>query len=325
MRRPLLTALLLSLAISCAPLEVPPAESSASRSLAAAGTIELLDAGAAPRAPLRVATEIAAGATLCLDARIETRTHPAQPDVRLDHIPRMRLTLRSLGPDAAPGAPPRSRFRWIGFEYRREAADELSEETAKRVEAATAKMLGAEELTASAEWTPRGVLRALTPRVPEGKGEGDVETAQKQFFVELLSVAKLVFDGLGAPLPEQAIGAGARWRSPGAFTFNSLRVEGTTTWELVSLDRESARIRFRATLSRPPGRAELPNLPPGATVDIRSYEVTETGELTIDRLRSTLKAGWVVLSIAARMKVKQETEEIEGGFDAKTEIALVPD
>ena len=126
------------------------------------------------------------------------------------------------------------------------------------------------------EVDPRGLVTGLSLAQPAGLGP---ELAQ------FLDSARLAMDDMVVPLPEDAVGIGAKWEATDTVTQGGISVREKTYYELVALDGPRALIRSRTVQSADRQRASLPGLPDGVTAEVVSLRGSGTGEIDLDLRR----------------------------------------
>ena len=91
--------------------------------------------------------------------------------------------------------------------------------------------------------------------------------------------------------PTEEIGVGARWTVTRQVD-DAVAPTRVTTYELVDLDGDVATVRSRTEAPDPQDTltAPAPDGGPGVTLDVESYDVSGSGELTVD-LRAALPVG----------------------------------
>lgn len=91
------------------------------------------------------------------------------------------------------------------------------------------------------------------------------------------------------PLPEAAIGKGARWRVSSPLTISGITLTQTATYQLVSLQNGVATIDFSLTQKAQAQKLTQPGLPSGAVMTLKSLSSQGKGKTTmrLDQLLPT--------------------------------------
>ncbi len=241
-------------------------------------TVALADAGAEPRRLLR--HEAAPGAeqtaTLVVGMRMGMVLDGA--DLPVQDIPALRstLSLRVLGP-IEDGALPLA-FTIATVEIAGRGSDaarlrELEEDLALQNPAGIAGTV-----TRSC----RGHARAVDLEIPRG-----ARSSLRHYFGNL----RQALGALATPLPEEAVGVGARWRAVTTLEMAGLKLTHSAEYCLQALAGDEATVAIDAILLAEPQTFPLPDLPPGARCELLALEGTACGELVLDLTRTFPVAG----------------------------------
>jgi hypothetical protein len=85
---------------------------------------------------------------------------------------------------------------------------------------------------------------------------------------------------MSLPLPEQAVGPGARWQVRQSMEASGIKSTQTIDVELVSADARTAMLKIATTQHAPPQTVSLPDLP-GATVNLQKLDGAGTGTVNV--------------------------------------------
>ncbi|WP_194861678.1 hypothetical protein [Dietzia sp. SYD-A1] len=228
-----------------------------------APTVELLDEGSGELrvmaySPSRDAVTVA----ITRSASARTTVPGAEP--RLDETPEQTLTVEGLSEPDVDGA---QRATVTARDFT--SVDEL-----RSAQFATAPGF-AVTWTRSAD----GIVRGLTLEAPATAT--DAARAGVEITANAVSDATVAW-------PTEAIGVGARWTVTRSVD-DAVAPERSVTYELAALDGDVATVTME--LDAPEAAATLdapaPDGGPGVTLEVEAYEVTGSGELTVD-LRAPL-------------------------------------
>lgn len=86
---------------------------------------------------------------------------------------------------------------------------------------------------------------------------------------------------LSSPVPEEAIGVGAKWRVTTNPTVAGMNFSQTTTYELVSIKDNIATLNVSLEQQASPQILNVPGMPPGAKFNLKSHSATGTGQVII--------------------------------------------
>ncbi|MEG4349231.1 DUF6263 family protein [Microcoleus sp. LAD1_D3] len=125
---------------------------------------------------------------------------------------------------------------------------------------------------------------------------------------------------LASPLPAEAVGKGAKWRVSSSSNFSGINVNDIATYELASWQDGVASLNVSIEQQANPQNITSPQLPPGATLTLKSFASQGRGAATmrLDRLipfRST-----VSISSNSEMSAKNAGSSQESTI--KTKMAM---
>lgn len=120
----------------------------------------------------------------------------------------------------------------------------------------------------------------------EGGDEMDPQSRQ------LLESMNQSLQQLSSPVPEEAVGVGAKWQVVLNPRIGGFTQTVTTVYTLTSLSAESAKVDLAVTQTAAEQPLESPSLPPGAKATIKSVNGSGTGslEITFSRITPTASA-----------------------------------
>jgi hypothetical protein len=92
---------------------------------------------------------------------------------------------------------------------------------------------------------------------------------------------KETFSALAIPLPEETVGAGAKWEARSQIRTQGMAIEQTATYELVSIDGERVVLKSSTVQSAANQKIDNPAMP-GVKIDLKKMEEKGTGTFTLD-------------------------------------------
>ncbi|HBB32578.1 MAG TPA: hypothetical protein DDZ80_29205 [Cyanobacteria bacterium UBA8803] len=130
----------------------------------------------------------------------------------------------------------------------------------------------------------------------------------------------------GLPFPGEAVGVGAKWRlsSPlpdGGIPLNNL----TVLYELVTIQDNSLDVKFTMEpQSTPQALSEfnLPGLPPGLDVDIKSFALQSTGTITLGLDRILPTSGTMSVGSTMEFAIKEPNSKAETLLNMRSSIKI---
>ena len=228
-----------------------------------APTVEVLDAGTGRRELLAYAPS-REPAVVAVTSSASARTAVPGSPSRTDETPEQTLTVEGSAEPDVDGA---QRATVTVREFT--SVDELR----------SAQFATADGFTVT--WTrgADGVVRGLSLEAPTGAT--DAARAGVEIAANAISDATVVW-------PSEPIGVGGRWTVTRQVE-DAVAPERVVTYELLSLDGEVATVSLEIGAPDPAETlaAQSPDGGRGVTLDVERYEVTGSGELTVD-LRAAL-------------------------------------
>ncbi|PKN56877.1 MAG: hypothetical protein CVU56_13920 [Deltaproteobacteria bacterium HGW-Deltaproteobacteria-14] len=236
-------------------------------------TVTLLDAGVEPRVALRLTPVAGSEEATRIAMRMAVAMTLDGQAVPGRAMPRARLGLGvKIDAVAADGA-----ATWSVVITEAAVDDAAGGAAAPDGETSFAGARGLQEglaavkgLTAAGRVSDRGVTTLAG--FAGGQAEGEMATLLEGFRESLVQLA--------VPLPEEPVGAGARWQVEQVVAQSGMRIRQTTVFDVVSI--EGSRVVARVTLvqAAEPGADTGEALPPGARLE--GFSGSGTGETTLD-------------------------------------------
>lgn len=248
-----------------------PAPSSSSPSTAGAAStgggsstpeIKVLDAGKAPKATLRFAPQKDAKQSIVM-AMDMGMTMDLGGGARSQQMPTTEMTMDVSITDIAANGDIRYRFELTKIDVLESGGN------AALVDAMKTALTGMTGLSGTAHVTNRGFTKDMTVNVPAG-----VNPQISQFLDSL----KQSFSQLTAPLPEEAVGLGAKWDTSTRITQNGMTMTQVASNEIVALDGNVLTLAIKLSQTAPRQTIKKD----GMTADLERYTGSGTGETTIN-------------------------------------------
>jgi hypothetical protein len=229
--------------------------------------VKLLDAGAEPRAVLRLHPKAGdkqtLGATMKMAMNIKAGEMPEQA-MKLPAITiPMDVTVKSVADNGD-----------ITYEMVMGEAS-LSDEpgaapmVAEAMKSSVSKLNG---LTGTGIVSNRGITKSVEMKMP---ADADPQIRQ------VMDQMKESFSNVGALLPEEAVGRGAKWEARMALKSQGMTIAQTLRYQLASIEGERLAAKIEISQSSANQKMQNPAMP-GVKVDLTRMEGTGTGDLTLD-------------------------------------------
>ena len=235
----------------------------------AAFQLALLDDGREPRRALRYPSDPPPPQKMSLSLHVAMKMEVPGSPIPPVSMPGLRLLVDLTG---------RERDEQVLYEFTITDADLTGVEAAHpslvaAMRKGVASLVGA---TGSVTVDPRGFQRDLSMGLPSGIG---------QELTQFMNSAKLAIGQMAIPLPEEAIGVGAKWQVEETIAQDGIQVRQKTYYELYAIDGPRVQIRTQTVQSAEQQRAALPGLPSGVSAKVVSLRGAGAGETEIDLRR----------------------------------------
>jgi hypothetical protein len=255
--------------ITASPNALTDASASGASPLA---TMRLLDPGRAPRRKLRYAWRRDRKEELSMDLRTSASKElggAKEPDIPL---PPVHIAIAIDSEDVTPEGD--LEYGWQVTSATVTVAPDVSAAFADgmRTEVATI-----EDLSGTARVTARGLTTriAISPEsVVDAGGTG-----------QMVEQVRQTLRDIAAPLPEEAVGRGARWEKLSQLTAKDARVTQTETFTLVDLTGDRGVVDDVLAQTAPPQPLAAPGQPPGTQARMESMLVSGGAKMHFDLSR----------------------------------------
>lgn len=297
MKKPLFVSLLVLLmsglgkAPPSLPVRAEPIFAIAQNESATKPELELLDAGIAPRQKLRFSP--------VLDRRTEILTMTMDMD--------MDMTVEGEGSRAIDMPPVEIEFQVeiekvdsngdIHANFSCSRTDVVAEadtppRLVRKLQGEIEKMVG---FRTSLVMDSQGRAKDINLIVPDS-----MDPNLRQMFEQTMNS----LGEISAPMPEEAVGVGAKWRVSASPTLNGIKMNQTATYEIASIEGDRIILDTSVEQDAEPQRITLPGLPPNATVNLESLDGSGRGQVTMDLNKIVPIAGNVSMDSNTRMLVQ---------------------
>jgi hypothetical protein len=153
------------------------------------------------------------------------------------------------------------------------AAEEPAGGAAPAAKAQKSPVGGIKGLSATGTISSHGFSKGIDFKAPPG--------ADPQIHM-LLDLLKDVFIQLVTPLPEEAVGQGAKWEVKAPVQSHSIKIDQTANYELVSVEGETYKTKSTSTQRAGPNQKIDNPIMPGMKVDLTKWTAKGTNEFGLD-------------------------------------------
>lgn len=265
-----------------------------------APVVTLIDAGAEPRQTLRL--KPVPGAVQAVRLRVVmglSMSVEGLSDFSMPAMPAMLLTLTMKATEISAEGDARYDIAFGSCAV--EAGTDVSSDTVEMMRAAIAPLGG---VTGSGLMTARGIVKDLKLKPP-----ANMDPASRGVFDNMKQQASQV----GAPLPEEAVGVGARWSVKTKVLSDGLVIDQVETFELVSVKDGLARLKMELEQSTAAGqKMKAPGMAEDAAVALDSFRSSGAGELeqSLTSLVPRTANTRVVTNLAAKLAVEGQPRKM---------------
>jgi hypothetical protein len=278
-------------------------------------SFELLDAGKEPRQALRYGAE-AGENTLTVTVRVDTRELVGEKWTPWGTLPELRYGL-ALGRAAAGGA---LEIRGLDLAVGQPAAAEP--EVAAYAASATEELSRryrdqVQGRRASATIDARGRIEVLEPVAGSEPAPG-AHTRQEMLLILAESLV---------PLPEEAVGVGARWKVTMVMRRGAGMVNQTGTYELVAIESQASGApswRIRATIVQDGEHQTVaaPELSSGVSAELVALVWRAEGELEVSPRSLTPRSGKLTIEYGVHSRIETGGPPMDLLLESKGAIEL---
>lgn len=262
-------------------------------------TVELIEAGATPRQPLRYRFEAGRSERAALDMTMRISLSFAGQQMTLGDVPPIRMLLQMRTAEVAGDGSARLQFELLSAEA------EASHPQAAQINQALA---GTKGLSGSYRIDGRG-------QVSDSQVD---ESATPQAGAAVLEDLERSMQQLSAPFPEEAVGPGARWRVRQNVNNAEMRMSQTAEYTLRS--RQGNRVELEVKMVDATLEA-LGALPPGAKVDSVKIQGGGTSAIPLDGLVPTASVD-ATFDLMLSMQAEGQTQNL--GMNMQMQQAVAP-
>jgi Family of unknown function (DUF6263) len=269
--------------------------------------VKLLDAGAAPRQKLRFHPKVGDKQTVEMTLDIASGTKMGQMQMPAPKMPPMRITADTTVQDVSPNG---------DITYQLVIADAAAGGETGGLPQAAAMMkatLGAVKgLSETVKVSSRGIKEESHLEAPSGASPQVNQTAQ-----QLLHSLSDLF----VPLPEEAVGAGARWQATTQVKSQGMTIDQTSDNQLDSIQDDHLTVQAKLTESAHNQTISNPVMP-AMKLHVARVAGQGTGKMTLDLARLLPQDGSVTMHTEVAMSVAAggRRQSITATTDMKMEM-----
>jgi hypothetical protein len=242
------------------PTERPAAQPAAPAD--AAPVVRLLDPGAEPRVKLRYAPKV--GSTSALTMRMKMNTKAEFGGQEMDmNMPTMIMVMDSTVKELRPNGD--IAYDAVFSTMDIEDSEDANPMMAQGMKASLNTLKG---MTVSAVVSGRGETKSADFKLPPGATEQANQAMDSM---------KSSVNQMSAPLPEEAVGVGAKWEVVSTIKNMGLNLKQTSVMTLKELSGTSMTLDAQVTQNAEKQDMKMPGMPPGLKVELVSLKSNGSG------------------------------------------------
>jgi Family of unknown function (DUF6263) len=235
-------------------------------------TLALLTVGAAPRQVVRFRLAVNSKQVATMSMAINMGLSIAGKAMPTNKLPTTVLTFETLVNQIDPNGDIHYQFQYMNVEVTEVANLPPDLVTQFRTQLQKLKGIRGAVVVDSRGQTKSGKF-VLPP---------ELDSANKQMLRQITQSV----EQLSSPVPEPALGVGAKWQVISAPKLNGIAIKQTTTYELVSFQTGGMTLNVTLAQQAPPQQMNATGLPKGRTMRLKSLSGAGKGQITVkfDRL-----------------------------------------
>jgi hypothetical protein len=264
----LMTAALLAMVVSTAWLHgqtvTPPAGYPA---LGASPIVAVQSTGAEPRRALRYAFVKGQQDGLAMDMTMGLTMDMAGMSMPPIQMPTMHMVAKTTVSDVSASGDASVAVSFSDVSLQNDANADPT--LAGLLQSGLADM---KNLTSTSTVSPRGFIK---------DSKMDLSRLANPQMAQMAGAMSSTMNSIAMPMPEEAVGVGAKWTVRMALPSNGLNVFQEVQVELTALDAQSATLTLKTVQTAPPQAVQGAGLPAGLQASLDRFEGTGTGGMTI--------------------------------------------
>lgn len=267
--------------------------------------VRLIEAGAEPRQVLRLHPKPGDQQSVDVTLKIGIEMKAGEMQIPAMKLPAMTLKMDTTIKDVTADGD--ITYEMVMSEASIAEDADVLPQVAEAMKASLASVKG---LAGTGRTSNRGMNKTTDLKAPAGAAP------QLQ---QALDQAKETFAQIALVLPEQAVGAGAKWEAKMLINSQGMTINQTMTYELVSIEGE--RITAKCTISQTAANQKIQNpAMPGLKLDLKKMTGRGSGEITLDLTKLMASTGNVDSHSEASMEMNAGGQKQP--MEMKTDVNL---
>ena len=271
---------------------VEPGNKKAAPGKGKAPTVTMIDQGAEPRQQLRF--KVAKGDSQKVDMTMRLSMNIDMPGMAIPEtkLPATKMVMGVNITDVTESGD----ARWEMTVLSADVVDDPSVNPMV-VSAARDALKGITDFKGWALITNRGFVKEADISIPDG-----IDAQMKQ----MMESTRQSLDQLTAPLPEEAVGVGAKWRVEQVISQQGMTIQQEAVYTVTKIEGNRVHAEVKLTQHGDPQKVDMPGMPAGVTADLLKFETTGGGFTKIDLSKVVPPNGEVTADMAMETNIKAQ-------------------
>lgn len=287
------------------------ASDGSAKSVTSQNGVQLLDAGAEPRQPLRLKPTIGKKQQIAMTMKQDIALSlPGKPAQKVT-TPAIVMTMETTVKQVEPNGDIQSAFRYVDFDV-----NASSSTPPQMVEAMRSQLRKMNGLSGTIVTDARGQTKSM-----QFDSLDKLDPALKQ----TLQQTSQSLSQISTPLPEEPIGIGAKWRVNQAPTVNGIHLNQTGTFELASLTNDIANLNVALEQQANQQTIQFPGAA-GKSILLKSLTAKGSGTSQLNLTNIMAPRASMAIRSTGTMGIPdtQTAKEVEVGMESAVQIELEP-
>jgi len=237
---------------------------------AAAGEVKLLDPGKEPRKELRLKSKVGQTDKMKMTMAMDMNIKVGAQNPPTQKLPPMIMNMGMKVTEVKPNGDIRYEFTLTSTDVT--SSPGMDPKVVAAIKEALGKLNG---LNGYAVVSNRGFNREAKINLPPG---ADANTKQ------VMQGMEQAMQQIGAPLPEEPVGVGAKWQYVTKLTQNGISLKQTAVYDLTKMDGERITCNVKVNQAAPKQKVAAPQ---GITVDLLSMKSDGGGQSELELTKLT--------------------------------------
>jgi len=270
--------------------------------------VKLLDPGNEPRQVLRYRPLTGSKESMLMEMRMEVSMEIGGNKLPAPPAPQMKMIMDL---EVLESNDEQIRYKFVLSEAKVSAEDSVPDEIRKAMETQLQLMVG---LKGEVSITSRGFMLEATYHPPKNAPE---------MVLQMLKGIEKSAGELSTPLPEEAVGLGAKWQIEQELDVTGMRMKQTVIHELEKLSEQDFTTKVSLVQSAEPQQMQVPGLPENTKVHLDSLSGSGQGQMKVTLTRIVPQSNVDLESTAKMTTVAVEQRQVTK-VTTKMEMEISP-